>query len=160
MAANNRWPQYLQPVPTHATTNGFEQGKTPWLPTFYDGNGGGSVDPETKNYLDAKVDAVKAQNDARFAEVLGKLDGLAVRLDAMPRPVGFWQLAGLIVSAMALGLTMLALFADRFDGGLAASAIKDQIATEQDARNTQQDEKLNQIIDALGKIQHSAPLEP
>lgn len=40
------------------------------------------VDANTKDYLDAKVDAVKAQNDARFAEVMSALGGLKTEMTA------------------------------------------------------------------------------
>ncbi len=41
------------------------------------GRGGGhGVDAETQRYVDAKVETVKAQNDARFVEVMSALGGI------------------------------------------------------------------------------------
>lgn len=39
------------------------------------------MDTETKRYVDAKVEAVSAKNDARFAEVMTGLTGISDRLD-------------------------------------------------------------------------------
>jgi hypothetical protein len=40
------------------------------------------VDAHAKDYIDAKVDAVRAQNDARFAEVMSALGGLKTEMSA------------------------------------------------------------------------------
>jgi len=86
--------------------------------SFVGGNGGdGIVDRETKSYVDRSMDAVKAQNDARFIEVLS-------RLDQMPK---FWPLvfSGFIGIAGAIGIVfaILSYASDRFDGGLSAGVI-------------------------------------
>jgi len=104
------------------------------------------VDTDTKNYLYAKVDAVKAQNDARFSEVLAELRNMT------PGPT-WQQQALLLVGAIGVVFAILAYASDRFDGGLAASSITEQIAADQRSRDAAQDVKLDVIIDAISKIQ-------
>ncbi len=86
---------------------------------------------------------------ARFAEVISRLDGLTVRMDALPKPVGFWQIAGMVVSAMAVGFSLLGVFADRFDGGIAASGLLDRLQEVQSERDATQDAKLDKILEAV-----------
>ena len=75
------------------------------------GNGSGTtVTPETQRYVDLKTDATRAQNDARFAEILVKLDNL-------PRPMTWQQCAAVVATALGIMLAILAFSADRFDGG-------------------------------------------
>jgi hypothetical protein len=110
------------------------------------------VDTETKNYLDAKVDAVRAQNDARFAEVLSKIGAL--------HPATWQQNVAIAVGAVGLGLAALALAGDRFDGGLAASSLLDKVTAEQAVRDTAQDAKLEQILQAIQSLSDTPKLEP
>lgn len=87
------------------------------------GDGGGPVDLDTQNYIDAKTEATRAQNDARFAEVMSKLESID-RTTAKS-----WTI---YASAGALFLGALAVWAimgDRFDGGVqVASVTSDQAA--------------------------------
>ena len=80
------------------------------------GGGGGTttVTPETKRYVDAKTEGTRAQNDARFAEVLTKIDTL-------PKPMTWQQCAAVIASALGIMLAILAFAGDRFDGGMSVS---------------------------------------
>ena len=114
------------------------------------GSGGGpTVDSETKNYLDAKMDSVKAQNDARFSEVLSRLDGIK----DLPK---FWPLVSAIaiasVTIIGICVAILSYASDRFDGGLGASALVDAITKEQAQRDEGQDAKLDKIIGKLDSI--------
>jgi len=55
------------------------------------GGGGGTfdgMDPGTKDYIDAKTEATRAQNDARFAEVLGEMKAIGARVDVMGATLG------------------------------------------------------------------------
>jgi len=94
--------------------------------------GGPTVDAETKNYLDAKMDSVRAQNDARFAEVLSRLDGIK----DLPK---FWPLVAAIavasITIIGISVTILSYASDRFDGGLGASSLVDAITKDQAARH-------------------------
>lgn len=114
------------------------------------------MDAETKNYLDAKVDAVKSQNDARFAEVLSKIDGL--------HPATWQQNAaiavGIAVGSLSLVFAVLAFSSDRFDGSLAASALIDTVTQEQIVRDAAQDAKLDQIFQAVQGLSTDKVLEP
>ena len=125
---------------------------------FSGGSGGGvTVDSETKNYLDAKMDSVKAQNDARFSEVLSRLDGLK----DLPK---FWPLVSAIaiasVTIIGICVAILSYASDRFDGGLGASALIDAITEGQAHRDEGQDEKLDKILgklDSISKAQQPKP---
>lgn len=125
---------------------------TPAFVVYNGGGGGPPVDAETKNYLDAKVDAVKAQNDARFAEVLSKINGL--------HPATWQQIAAIAVGTVGLVFAVLAFSSDRFDGGLAASALIDKVTQEQTVRDNAQDEKLDQIFQAVQSLRDNISLEP
>lgn len=46
------------------------------------------MDNETKNYVDAKAEAVKAQNDARFAEVVSGIDKLGTLVTSQGEVIG------------------------------------------------------------------------
>lgn len=121
---------------------------------IYGGGGGGfRVDSETKNYVDAKVETVAAQNNARFSEVLARIDRVSDRIEHLPKAMTFrdFIVGGISLLGVGIGivLSVLAISADRFDGGLAAGSVKDSILTEQEVRNDAQDEKLNRIIEIL-----------
>ena len=114
------------------------------------GSGGGpTVDSETKNYLDAKMDSVKAQNDARFSEVLSRLDGLK----DLPK---FWPLVSAIaiaaVTIIGISVAILSYASDRFDGGLGAAALVDAITKDQAQRDEGQDAKLDKILGKLDSL--------
>lgn len=50
--------------------------------SFSGGSGGGiTVDQETQRYVDKSMEAVKAQNDGRFSEVMSSLTLIGDRLD-------------------------------------------------------------------------------
>lgn len=113
---------------------------------FGGGGGGGGVDTETKNYVDAKIETVRAQNDAKFTEVIAEIRAIV--------PGATWQQNAVILfAAIGFVFAILAFASDRFDGGLSANSLKDQIASEQVTRDAVQDEKLNKIITEIGRIQ-------
>lgn len=122
------------------------------------------MDAETQRYVDKSMETVKAQNDARFSEVLGRLDGLKAQIDHAPTPLGLTQfLVGAISVAgvvLAVVFSVLAYASDRFDGGLAADAIKDQISLEQIERDKEQDAKLDQILESVLVLGTDKKLEP
>lgn len=94
----------------------------------------------------AKVDAVKAQNDARFSEVLSEIRTI--------KPGASWQqMAGVVFAGITFIFAILAYASDRFDGGISAVAIKDQVSVEQAKRDASQDAKLDKIFDAVSKLQ-------
>lgn len=105
------------------------------------------------------METVKAQNDARFSEVIGRLDTLNGKVDHLPR-VGFWQLAGIAASGLVVFFTLLGVFADRFDGGVAASGLMDGMQKEQLARDAAQDAKLDQILESVLVLSNDKKLEP
>ena len=141
---------------SHNVTNIVDLKAAPKRPRSFSGGTGGrrGVEAETKNYLDAKMDSVRAQNDARFSEVLSRLDGIK----DLPK---FWPLVAAIavavVTIIGISVTVLSYASDRFDGGLAASALIDQITNDQAGRDAGQDAKLDKI---LGKLDSIAALPP
>ena len=129
------------------------------------GSGGGpTVDSETKNYLDAKMDSVKAQNDARFSEVLSGIGRVDDRVSHIASPMT-WQQAALTMGSVGLvliGIVFAALSyaSDRFDGGISASGLLDEFAQSQTDRDVGQDAKLDKILgklDALSVVQEPKP---
>lgn len=116
---------------------------------------------DIKDYVDARTDMVRAQNDARFAELITEIRTVGAKLDHVPST---WTMIGTIIAAAvgAVGLVLgiLAFAGDRFDGGVAASDLvtkaselqAEKIAafTEQQVlRDSLQDAKLDQILRAV-----------
>ena len=147
MAAHSIWRPYLQLVPKTVSTESSNVAGDAISAGYGSGGGNTTVDAETKNYLDAKMEAVKAQNDARFSEVLSRLDGIK----DLPK---FWPLVAAIaiaaVTIIGISVTILSYASDRFDGGLGASSLVDAITREQAERDAAQDAKLDKI---LGKLE-------
>ena len=91
--------------------------------------------PETQRYVDAKTDATRAQNDARFAEVLTSISTLSDKIGGLPSARS--NIATVVGTGFAIFLGLVAVLAfagDRFDGGMAAStdgAIAREIITQQ-----------------------------
>lgn len=83
----------------------------------YGGNGGDGMDTTQKDYVDARLDSVRAQNDARFAEVIAKLEKMP-SIGAMAA-----MIAGATVTIVGLIVGVLAFGGDRFDGGISAADI-------------------------------------
>ena len=88
------------------------QGRT--IANMGGGNGGSTVDAEIKTYVDLKTEATRAQNDAKFAEVIAKIDGF-------PNPLTWQQAAAVMATGIGIVLAILSFSADRFDGGMSAS---------------------------------------
>lgn len=104
------------------------------------------MDTETKNYVDANMRAVKAENSASFAKLEAKIDGIT--------PGASWQQnAGVVFSGMVVTLSLvfgvLAYASDRFDSGLGSMGAVEKALDVQHERNEQQDERLDRILTAL-----------
>lgn len=80
---------------------------------------------DAKDYIDAKTSEVRAQNDARFAEVLARLDGM--------NPATWWQNALLGFGFLGILLAILAFGGDQFSIGVSLSPELDRISGERDA---------------------------
>jgi hypothetical protein len=133
--------QVVSFVGKSASTSGGQQG-------FSGGGGGGGnmMDPSTKDYIDAHDEKTRAQNDARFAEVLAKLDGIK----DLPK---FWPLVAAIsiaaITIIGICVAVLSYASDRFDGGLGASSLISAIQAGQAERDASQDAKLDTILSIL-----------
>lgn len=112
------------------------------------------TDVTAKDYIDARSDAVRAQNDARFSEVLTEIRSLSVKIDHVPttRSMIVTTLSG-IAGATALFLGILAFAGDRFDGGVSLAEQQQQ----QIERDKAQDERLNSILDRLEALTAPPP---
>lgn len=121
------------------------------------GNGGSSVDEETQRYIDAKTEATRAQNDARFSEVINNIARLSDKIDGMPSAKS--QIVSTVATGFAIFLGLIAILAfagDRFDGGMSAST-DGAIAKELIRQQSKDIEKLinaqavenQKVIDAL-----------
>lgn len=118
--------------------------------TSYGGGGEPIVDAETLRYVDKSMEAVRAQNDARFAEVLAQLR----KLNDIPT-FGKMVLTavGVGVGGVTLIIGVLAFGGDRFDGGVQISSVSvqqaeeaRQIAKENADRVKELDQKLETLI--------------
>lgn len=122
------------------------------------GNGGGSVDAETKNYVDARTEATRAENDKRFSQILDKLDGLPSKNSQTVTILG-------AAGALFLGLLAVLAFAgDRFDGGMSAStdaAVSKEVISELDQKIDKMIDKQalenQKMIDALADHHKNQP---
>lgn len=110
--------------------------------------GGGVMDSATQAYIDRTMDTVRAQNDARFAEINTKLDKLP----------DTWKLVGIVAGGIAAVFGILAFAGDRFDGGMAAGSLEDGLAHRNAAaiealatKDAAQAERLDALILLLGQ---------
>lgn len=120
-----------------------------------------------KDYIDRSMDAVRAQNDARFDKVLNEIKTLETKIDAIKSDAitwkGVWGAAAATTAAVgSLVLAVMAIGGDRFDGGMAASGVVSGVLQRQEERDQRQDEAMSEIlsrIDALLAAQatQSAP---
>jgi hypothetical protein len=115
--------------------------------------GGGPVDPQTQAYIDRSMDAVKAGNDARFAEVLTKLDSIN------SRSISHWYLVSVVASAsvsiVVVVLTIFSFASGRFDAGLGLGEFANQVNSNTErleaieSGQDRQSEKLDLLIELL-----------
>jgi hypothetical protein len=115
-------------------------------------------------HLTEKTTTVETQLSKQILDVEAKLSAqtatIITRLDqSKPAPTLF-QISSIVGAAFLGSFAILAFASDRFDGGLAASAIKDQIALDQVKRDAAQDAKLDQIINAVQGLSAGKKLEP
>lgn len=115
----------------------------------------------TEAYIDARTDAVRAQNDARFAEVLSEIRSVGTRIDHIEKgQISPWQVWAAALTVFGAGLAVLAFGGDQF--GLGAGLAEQQAA--QIERDKSQDAKLDTVLDRLDDLlmrqSPPAPLPP
>lgn len=143
---NNPRYEISTPDDNVASLDDYRDSGSPRDTYFGDGGGGGpTVDRETKRYVDKSMDTVKAQNDARFAEVIARLDAM--------NPATWVQNAGVLLGGIVvtLGLVfgILAYASDRFDSGVSAmGAIEEQLDAQRET-NADQNARLDRILGVL-----------
>lgn len=125
------------PISPHVETTDFEYQHN----DFGSGDGGPPVDRETERHIDTKVEAVKAQNDARFGEVISRLDAM--------NPATWWQNGLLLAAAIGFVFSILAYASDRFDSGVASMGAVEEALDAQREINAAQDLRLERILTAM-----------
>lgn len=117
--------------------------------------GGGTMDSETKTYIDAKTETTKALNDARFADLRADIATLIAKMDAAPTQWTTWSAVGVTVGIL---LAAFAIAGDRFDGGVGLASLSVQqaedakrISTGNSERMDEIDQKLDVLIRLIGE---------
>ncbi|WP_416897573.1 MAG: hypothetical protein ACMVY4_19230 [Minwuia sp.] len=122
----------------------------------------------SREEVQAELRAVRAENDARFTQVLSSVDGLTKHFDAeltkfhaaresLPTKYGMlWTTVVSVASGVAATVTImlgvLAIAGDRFDGGIGAATVSVEQAVEArriSRENAEQVERLNSKMDTL-----------
>lgn len=114
-----------------------------------------------KDYIDAKVEAVRAQNDARFSEIRSDIIALGAKIDAKPVGATWWQNALIVAGAVGTVFAVLAYASDRFDSGVGSMGAVEEAIDAQREINASQDGRLDRILEVLEeqgtKSQESPP---
>lgn len=135
------------------------------------GGGGGRdvTDITMKDYVDAQSQATRAQNDARFAEVLSEIRSLDAKISNLPTRWTIWGTAisttlTLLFSLAGLVYAIISYGGDRFDSGAQFTASTYQASqeaktlSEENARQIQQlGGNMEKLIDALSTPAAPAP---
>lgn len=102
------------------------------------------MDLETERFVQAKVETVSAQNDARFARIETQLSKIGEQ-----KIPSLWQFGGLLAgglaTALAIAIAIAAAMSDRFDGGITARGLIDPMLEQQRLIDAAQDEKLDDL---------------
>ena len=110
------------------------------------GGTGGDGTITWKDYVDAQDNQTRAQNEARFAEVLTGIR--AVESQVRDKPGVLW-LIGVGAAGFLAVLALLAFGGDRFDGGFNAGNAVSVFLEAQTARDADQDARLDRILTTL-----------
>lgn len=103
----------------------------------------------TQAYIDRSMDAVRAQNDARFGEVLSEIKGLGTRLDHIEKgQISPWQVWAAALTGFGAVLAVLAFAGDQFGLG---SNLADQ-RFEQLQLDQSQNERIESILSRLDAL--------
>lgn len=109
-------------------------------------NGG----PPTREEIDAKLDAVQER-------LYRRLDRIEEKLDNRPN---FIQMLLMIIGGIGIAVAIMAYASDRFDGGLAASSLLDQVRKEQQVRDAKQDKDFGDMRKLLEQIRDKSQGSP
>lgn len=106
---------------------------------FGDGDGGGG--DMDKDYLDARIEAVRAQNDASFAILGAKIDAI--------QPGATWQqIAAIAFVLLGSIFAILAYASDRFDSGVSSMGAIEEALDAQREINSAQDSRFERFLEA------------
>ena len=117
---------------------------------FGSGGGGSGMD---KEYLDARLEAVKAQNDARFAEVRASLDTILAQVSVVSNKVddkpSLTWLIGIAVAGFLAVLAVLSFGGDRFDGGVSVQTAVSERTLQAERLSRENAEQIKAILDLI-----------
>ena len=102
------------------------------------------TDAPSRGEVAAKLEAVQER-------LYRKIDRMEAKLDAIKVP-SIWQIAGLLIATVGFVFGILAYASDRFDGGLAARGLLAPVIEAQKIRDTDQDQKLDQILEIVEQL--------
>lgn len=115
------------------------------------GNGGGmSMDPGIKHYIDSGDEVTRAQNDARFAEILAKLSQAATAEGL--RNLTVTMVIAIVATGIGIIGIMIALFAfgaDRFGSGMSAATLIYEQSDEAKRRAVENERNIKEIRDDI-----------
>lgn len=100
----------------------------------------------SKDYIDAKADATRALNDARFAEILAELR--VIREKSISR----WEMWLAVVALAGVMIGALSYGASQFGIGASVSPLIASLQEKQAQTDAAQDAKLDLIIQSLDGI--------
>ena len=120
---------------------------------FSSGGGGGGGNFVDHAFLEARIDAVKAQNETAFARLEAKIDGI--------KPGASWQqISGIVFVAVTGAFAILAYASDRFDSGVSAMGAIEERLDVQREMNESQNERIDRLLGALEQINDQPQISP
>ena len=131
------------------------------VPGVRGGGAGGGGDEtsgiDMREYVDAQDEKTRAQNDARFSEVLAELKIMRETSASLRSVWGaaaatFVAIGGLLIGVLAIG-------GDRFESGIGAGTLVNAIEEKQEKRDAEQDETLGQILAIVEQLRDDSQVQ-
>jgi hypothetical protein len=105
--------------------------------------GGGPVDPASREYVDSKLEVLRAESIARHVDIMAELRIISARMLTLGGGIALALATGLGV--VAIILAALAFGNDLFGSGLGASGMVDAAIERQADDNRSRDERVERI---------------
>lgn len=113
----------------------------------------------SREEMNARLEAVRAQNDARFAEVIARLDGLKTEISHLPTVQSMAiGMASAVVATVGLLTAIWAFGGDRFDSGvqLTGMTVERSLEAQRKAEGAEKqaqdaNRKLDAVLDILNR---------
>lgn len=106
---------------------------------------------DVTSYVDSKIETVRAQNDARFEQVLARLSAIEGKLDEKPSRSAMYGTVALAAAA-ALGIlfTVFQIAGSSFGTGAQVTAVSVEQAAEANRLAQENARQIELLIDLLG----------